>query len=121
MKALLFAHVRAFEFEFAVPVSEISTKSTVLQRPALRNDPKSRPQLPLWLKPVLQADLRSQAPGASAEMDEGGSSAWYVVLGDCWCLFRSLLYARLSPVQPWCNSGRILLRFALAAVTRRII
>jgi cytochrome P450 len=51
IKALLFTLVRAFEFELAVPVSEIGTKSTMLQRPGLRNDPKNRPQLPLLLKP----------------------------------------------------------------------
>ena len=50
MKALLFTLVRAFEFELAVPVSEIGIQTTLVQRPVLRNDP-SRPQLPLLLKP----------------------------------------------------------------------
>lgn len=51
MKALLFTLVRAFEFELAVPASEIGKKSTIVQRPVLRSDPKNKPQLPLLLKP----------------------------------------------------------------------
>ncbi|KAG8215243.1 cytochrome P450 [Butyriboletus roseoflavus] len=51
MKALLFTLVRAFEFELAVPVSEIGKKTGIVQRPVLLSDAKSKPQLPLLLKP----------------------------------------------------------------------
>jgi len=51
MKAILFALVRAFEFELAVPSSEIGKKATMVQRPVLRSDPDSGPQLPLLIKP----------------------------------------------------------------------
>ncbi|KAG6375161.1 cytochrome P450 [Boletus reticuloceps] len=51
MKALLFALIRAFEFELAVPVSEIAQKAEVVQRPVLRSDPESKIQLPLFIKP----------------------------------------------------------------------
>ncbi|KAF8554640.1 cytochrome P450 [Imleria badia] len=50
MKALLFTLIRAFEFELAVPAGEIGKKSMMVQRPVLRSDPKSKPQLPLLLK-----------------------------------------------------------------------
>ncbi|KAF8131040.1 cytochrome P450 [Boletus edulis] len=51
MKAILFTLVRAFEFELAVPVSEIGKKSTLVQRPVLRSDPKNKSQLPLLIQP----------------------------------------------------------------------
>ncbi|KIK80380.1 hypothetical protein PAXRUDRAFT_833550 [Paxillus rubicundulus Ve08.2h10] len=51
MKALLFTLVRAFEFELAVPASDIRKKSTIVQRPILRSDPTNKAQLPLLLKP----------------------------------------------------------------------
>ncbi|KAG6374890.1 cytochrome P450 [Boletus reticuloceps] len=51
MKAVLFTLVRAFEFELAVPVSEIGKKSTLVQRPVLRSDPNNKSQLPLLIKP----------------------------------------------------------------------
>ncbi|KAF9235966.1 cytochrome P450 [Melanogaster broomeanus] len=51
MKAILFTLVRAFEFELAVPASEIGTCSLVAQRTFLRSDPTKKPQLPLLLKP----------------------------------------------------------------------
>ncbi|KAF9236873.1 cytochrome P450 [Melanogaster broomeanus] len=51
MKAILFTLVRAFEFELAVPASEIGHKSTLVQRPVLRGDPTNKPQLPLLIKP----------------------------------------------------------------------
>ena len=54
MKAILFTLVRTFEFELAVPVSEIGSKSTMVQRPVLRSDP-NRPQLPLLIKPYKQS------------------------------------------------------------------
>ena len=51
MKAFIFTLVRAFEFELAVPASEIGQRSTMLQRPVLRSDPNGKNQLPLLLKP----------------------------------------------------------------------
>ncbi|KAG9318254.1 cytochrome P450 [Chiua virens] len=51
MKAILFTLVRAFEFELAVPVSEIGKKARIVQRPVLRSDPKNKAQLPLLVKP----------------------------------------------------------------------
>ena len=51
MKALLFTLVRAFEFELAVPASEIGRKSMIVQRPILLSDPKGKAQLPLLFKP----------------------------------------------------------------------
>ena len=53
-KAILFSLVRAFEFELAVPVSEIEAKATVVSRPVLRSDPKSKPQMPMWVKVYKQ-------------------------------------------------------------------
>ncbi|KAJ7498342.1 cytochrome P450, partial [Mycena galericulata] len=50
-KALLFTLVRAFEFELAVPVADIGKKSSLVQRPFVRSDPKGGPQLPLRIKP----------------------------------------------------------------------
>ncbi|KJA19222.1 hypothetical protein HYPSUDRAFT_44481 [Hypholoma sublateritium FD-334 SS-4] len=55
MKVLLFTLVRAFEFELAVPASEIGKKSFIVQRPLLRSNPKAGNQMPLILKPVVQA------------------------------------------------------------------
>ncbi|KAF6758735.1 cytochrome P450 [Ephemerocybe angulata] len=52
MKALLFTLIRAFEFEFAVPVEDIGKKSTIVQRPFLKSNPKAGNQLPLKIKPV---------------------------------------------------------------------
>ncbi|KAG6838851.1 hypothetical protein C0991_007927, partial [Blastosporella zonata] len=40
MKSLLFTLVRAFEFELAVPVADVEKKSTIVQRPVLKSDPK---------------------------------------------------------------------------------
>ena len=50
MKVLLFTLVRAFEFELAVPASEVGKKTTMVTRPMLRSDP-NKPQLPLLIKP----------------------------------------------------------------------
>jgi hypothetical protein len=55
MKALLFTLVRAFEFELAVPASDITKKSTIVQRPVLRSDPKAGNQLPLVIRPVVRS------------------------------------------------------------------
>jgi hypothetical protein len=54
MKALLFTLVRAFEFELAVPASEIGKKSSIVQRPILINDPKAGNQMPLLMKPYVR-------------------------------------------------------------------
>jgi len=51
MKALLFTLLRAFEFELAVPASDIGKKSTIVQRPILLSDPEKKNQLPLLIKP----------------------------------------------------------------------
>ena len=50
MKALLFTLVRAFEFELAVPVHNIMTRSVIVQRPMLRSAPDQGSQMPLLLK-----------------------------------------------------------------------
>ncbi|CAK5263997.1 unnamed protein product [Mycena citricolor] len=54
MKALLFTLVRAFEFELAVPIEDIGKKSTIVQRPILKSDPKAKHQLPLIVKPHVR-------------------------------------------------------------------
>ncbi|KAJ7765808.1 cytochrome P450 [Mycena metata] len=55
MKALLFALVRAFEFELAVPAEDIGKKTSVVTRPFLQSDPKAGNQLPLIIKPYTRA------------------------------------------------------------------
>ncbi|KAG6909596.1 hypothetical protein DXG01_016635 [Tephrocybe rancida] len=55
MKALIFTLVRAFEFELAVPVSDVGKKSTIVQRPVLLSDPNGGNQLPLLVKPYVRA------------------------------------------------------------------
>ncbi|TEB31341.1 cytochrome P450 [Coprinellus micaceus] len=54
MKAILFTLIRAFEFEFAVPVEDIGKKSTLVSRPFLRSDPKAGNQLPLKVRPYAR-------------------------------------------------------------------
>ncbi|KAF9036828.1 cytochrome P450 [Panaeolus papilionaceus] len=49
MKSLLFTLVRAFEFELAVPASEMSSKTSLVRRPALLSDPKGENQMPLYV------------------------------------------------------------------------
>ena len=53
MKALLFALIRAFEFELAVPVDDIKIKRNVVLRPTLVSDPEGGFQLPLKVKPYV--------------------------------------------------------------------
>ena len=53
MKALLFALIRAFQFELAVPVNDIKIKRTVVSRPTLASDPEGGFQLPVKVKPHL--------------------------------------------------------------------
>lgn len=54
LKAILFTLVRAFEFEFAVPVEDIVCK-TPFGRPSLLSEPAQGYQLPLILKPYKAA------------------------------------------------------------------
>jgi hypothetical protein len=56
IKALLFTLVRAFEYEPAVPPSQIGKKSTFLQHPILRGDPTNKAQLSLLVKPYQRGD-----------------------------------------------------------------
>jgi len=52
MKAILFAFVRSFDFELAVPPAQITRKSFVVARPFLTADQDSGPQLPLIIRPA---------------------------------------------------------------------
>ncbi|TFK67116.1 cytochrome P450, partial [Pluteus cervinus] len=54
-KALLFTLIRSFEFELAVPVEDLTKRSTIVQRPVLKSDPEGHSQLPLLIKPVSQS------------------------------------------------------------------
>ncbi|PIL29235.1 cytochrome P450 [Ganoderma sinense ZZ0214-1] len=51
MKALVFALVRAFEFELAVPPSDIAKRVMIVTRPLLRSAPEQGMQMPLYVKP----------------------------------------------------------------------
>jgi hypothetical protein len=51
MKALLFTLVRAFEFELAVPVEDILTKQSIVQRPIVASEMEYGNQMPLLVKP----------------------------------------------------------------------
>ncbi|KAI9513467.1 cytochrome P450, partial [Russula earlei] len=50
MKAILFAFVRAFDFELAVPPSEITRRTMIVARPFLTSGPQNMPQLPLVIR-----------------------------------------------------------------------
>ena len=50
MKALLFAVIRNFEFELAVPVADIQKKSAIVQRPILRTAPEKGSQMPMIIR-----------------------------------------------------------------------
>ncbi|KAN0139247.1 Cytochrome P450 [Lactarius tabidus] len=52
MKALVFSFVRAFDFELAIPPSEIVGRTLIVSRPFLASNPDSGPQLPLVIRPV---------------------------------------------------------------------
>jgi len=52
MKALLFTLIRAYEFELAVPPSEIIKKATMVSRPFVKTEMEKGSQLPLRLRPV---------------------------------------------------------------------
>jgi hypothetical protein len=51
MKALLFMLVRSFQFTLSFPESEYGTRSTVVRRPMLVNEPTISAQLPLFVTP----------------------------------------------------------------------
>ncbi|KAJ7749516.1 cytochrome P450, partial [Mycena maculata] len=55
MKVLLFTLVRAFEFELAIPVSDLGKKSSVVQRPIIRSQPEAGNQMPLLIKPYVRS------------------------------------------------------------------
>lgn len=53
MKALLFTLIRAFEFDLAVPVTDIGRKASVTSRPVLLTaDPEEQNQMPLLISIV---------------------------------------------------------------------
>jgi hypothetical protein len=55
MKALLFALVRAFEFELAVPAKDIGpTITSIVQRPLVLTEPQKGSQLPVFIKPHIR-------------------------------------------------------------------
>ncbi len=51
LKALLFALVRAFEFELAVPHEDILPMGLLVQRPTVRNELDKGAQLPMLIRP----------------------------------------------------------------------
>ncbi|EIN06514.1 cytochrome P450 [Punctularia strigosozonata HHB-11173 SS5] len=53
MKALLFVLVRDFEFDLAVPASEIFKKASVVTRPTVKSEPEKGNQLPIIIKPFV--------------------------------------------------------------------
>ncbi|KAJ7443571.1 cytochrome P450 [Mycena latifolia] len=56
MKALLFTLIRDFEFELAVPISDVGTKMTsVTQGPILLSNMEAGLQMPLLVKPVVRS------------------------------------------------------------------
>ena len=50
MKALLFALIRAFEFELAVPTEDLIKKTGIVQRPLVRTEMAKGTQMPLIVK-----------------------------------------------------------------------
>ena len=50
MKALLFALIRAFEFELAVPAEDLIKKTGIVQRPLVRTEMDKGTQMPLIVK-----------------------------------------------------------------------
>ncbi len=53
MKAFLFALVREFEFELAVPAEDIVPVGTLIQRPNVRGELDKGAQLPLLIRPYM--------------------------------------------------------------------
>ncbi|KAJ7908575.1 cytochrome P450 [Mycena leptocephala] len=54
MKALLFSLVRAFEFELAVPATDIGKKMSIVEHPVVSSEPEAGHQLPLLVKPYVR-------------------------------------------------------------------
>ncbi|KLO13381.1 cytochrome P450 [Schizopora paradoxa] len=52
MKVILFALIRAFEFELAIPAEEFTKRSMVVTRPYLKSEKSGRAQMPLFVRPV---------------------------------------------------------------------
>jgi hypothetical protein len=52
MKAIVFSFVRSFDFELAVPPTEIKRKTMIVGRPFLISDIQAGPQLPLVIRPA---------------------------------------------------------------------
>ncbi|KAL0575385.1 hypothetical protein V5O48_006598 [Marasmius crinis-equi] len=50
MKALMFSLIRTFDFELAVPLENISKKSSIVQRPYVKSEEEKGGQLPLLIK-----------------------------------------------------------------------
>ena len=50
MKAIIYTLVRAFEFELAIPPEDLIKRSSIVQRPVLRNAREQGSQMPLLLK-----------------------------------------------------------------------
>lgn len=56
-KATLFTLLRKFEFELAVPATEIESDSTVVHHPFLQGDKERENQLPVIIRPVKSGNL----------------------------------------------------------------
>jgi hypothetical protein len=54
MKTLLFTLVRAFEFELAVPASDVGQKCMIVQGPVLRSNPEGGNEMPLLIKSFVR-------------------------------------------------------------------
>ncbi len=57
MKALVFSFMRAFDFELAIPPSEITWRTMIVTRPFLVSNLDKGPQLPLIIRPVKLNDV----------------------------------------------------------------
>ncbi|OSD05293.1 cytochrome P450 [Trametes coccinea BRFM310] len=65
MKALLYALVRAFEFELAVSPRDIKMTPGIVQRPALRADPTGAVQMPLVVRRYRPSESESAVVAAA--------------------------------------------------------
>ncbi|KAI0301267.1 cytochrome P450 [Russula brevipes] len=52
MKAILFSFVRSFDFELAIPPSQITRKTMIVARPFVASELERGPQLPLIIRPA---------------------------------------------------------------------
>lgn len=50
MKAILFILIRKYEFELAVPASDVGRKPTIVQRPFLLSEPQAGNQMPMKVR-----------------------------------------------------------------------